>query len=71
MYSQSRTKTDSFADHYKQHFKYTTSHTDLRKCIALKEVKYLNPIVAMKSFTRPNCNLCMEEHLTILKNIHH
>ena len=24
----------------------------------------------MKKITKPNCNLCMEEHLTILKKIH-
>ena len=23
----------------------------------------------MKTFTKPNCNICMEEHLTVLKKI--
>ena len=32
-------------------------------------VNYINTIVTMKSLTEPNCNLCMEEHLTILKNL--
>ena len=56
-----RQKSDSFAAHSEQHFKTTTSRTDLRKYIAFKVVKQLNPIGAMKTFTKPNCNLCMEE----------
>ena len=35
-----------------------------------KLVKQLNPIVAMETFTKPNFNLCMEERLTIIKNLH-
>ena len=62
-------KTDSFAAHFEQHFNATTSCTDLRKYIIFKVVTQLNPIGAMKTFTKPNCNLCMEERLTILKNI--
>ena len=53
-------KSDSFDDHYGQHFKYTTSRMDLGKCMMFKVVKKLNPIVAMQSFTKLNCNLCME-----------
>ena len=34
-----------------------------------KVVKQLNPIGAMKTFTKTNCNLCMEELLTILKKL--
>ena len=34
-----------------------------------KVIKQLNPIGAMKTFTKPNCNLCMQERLTILKII--
>ena len=34
-----------------------------------KVVKQLNLIGAMKTFTKPNCNLCMQEQLTILKKI--
>ena len=35
-----------------------------------KVVNRLKPIGAMKTFTKPNYNLCIEEHLTILKNLH-
>ena len=34
-----------------------------------KVIKQLNPIGTMKTFTKPNCNLCMQEHLTILKKL--
>ena len=37
--------------------------------MTFKVVKQLNPIGAMKKFTKPNYNLCMEEHLTILKKL--
>ena len=60
-------KSDSFPDHSEQHFNATTSHTDLRKYIKFKVVKWINLIGEMKTFTKPNCNLCMEERLTILK----
>ena len=63
-------KYDSFADHFEQHFKYTTSRTNLRKCMAFKVVKHINPIGTMQIFTKPNCNLCTEERLTILKKLH-
>ena len=53
-------KSDSFADHFVQHFNNTTSRTELRKCMTFKVIKQLNPIGAMKIFTRPNCNLCMQ-----------
>ena len=62
-------KSDSFAAHFEQQFNTTTSRTDLRKYTTLKVVKQLNPIGAMKTFTKPNCNLCMEEHFTILKKL--
>ena len=69
-YVYSRTeKTDSFAAHFENHFNTTTSRTDLRKYMTFKIVKQLNPIGAMKTFTKPNCNLCMEERLTILKKL--
>ena len=64
-------KSDSFADHFEQHFKSTTSLMDLRKCITFKVVKDLKIIGAMKSFTKPSCNLFMEECLTILENLRH
>ena len=34
-----------------------------------KVVNQLNSIDAMKMFMKPNCNLFMEERLTILKNL--
>ena len=43
------------------------SRTYLRKCMTLKLVNQINLIVKIKTFTKPNCNLCMEECLTILK----
>ena len=64
-----RQKSDSFAAHFEQHFNTTTSRTDLRKYMPCKVVKQLNPIGATKTFTKPNCNLCMEERLTILKKL--
>ena len=62
-------KSESFAAHFEQHFNNTTSRTDLRMYMTFKVVNQLNPIGAMKTFTKPNFNLCMEERLTILKNI--
>ena len=61
--------SELFAPHFKQHFKSTTSRTDLSKCMAFKVENQLNLIGAMKTFTKPNCNLCMEERLTILKKL--
>ena len=60
-------KSDSFAANFVQHFNYTTSRTDLRKFMTFKVIKQINPIGVMKTFTKPNCNLCMQERLTILK----
>ena len=62
-------KLDSFAAHFVKHFNNTTSRMDLRKHMMFKLINQLKPIDAMKTFTKPNCNLCMQEHLTILKNI--
>ena len=62
-------KSDSFAAHFEHHFNTTTSRTDLRKYMTFKVVKKLKLIGAMKKFTKPNCNLCMEERLTILKKL--
>ena len=52
-------KSDSFAAHFEHHFNSTTSHTDIRKYMIVKVVNKLNPIGAMKTFTKRNCNLCM------------
>ena len=62
-------KSDSFAAHFVQNFNSTTSRTELRKCMTFKVLKQINSIGAMKKFTKPNCNLCMQEHLTIPKMI--
>ena len=62
-------KPNSFATHFEQHFNTTTSRTELHKYMMCKLVKQLNPIGAMKTFTRPICNLCMQEHLTTLKKL--
>ena len=35
--------------------------------MVFKVVHQLNPIGAMNTFMKPNFNLCMEEHLMILK----
>ena len=63
------TKLDSFADHFEQHFNATKTRTYLCKVMAFKVLKQINPIGAMKTFTEPNCNLCMEECLIILKKL--
>ena len=62
-------KLDSFDAHFKQHINGTTSRTDLRKYITFKVVKQLNQIGTMKTWTKPNCNLCMYERLTILEKL--
>ena len=64
-----RQKQDSFAAHFEQHFKFTTSCTYLRKCMLFKVVNWINLIGAMKLFMKPKFNLCMEERRTILKKI--
>ena len=38
--------------------------------MTFKLVKQINLISEMKTLTKPNCNPCMEERLTILKKIH-
>ena len=49
------TKSDSFAAHYGQHFKYNMSHTELSKCMVFKIVNLINPIETMKSSTKRDC----------------
>ena len=63
-------KSDSVAAHFLQHFNTTTARTDIRNYITFKVLKQVNPIGAMKTFTKPNCNLCMQECLIILKKLH-
>ena len=62
-----RQKSDSFAAHCEQHFNTTTPRKELRKYMTFKVINQLKLIGAKKKFTKPNCNLCMEERLTILK----
>ena len=47
-------KPDSFAAHFEQHLNSATPRTDIRKYTTFKLVKQLNPIDAMKTFTKPN-----------------
>ena len=42
---------------------------DLRKYVMNNVIKQINTIGGMKSFTKPKCNLCTEEYLTILKKL--
>ena len=56
-------KSDSNTAHFEQNFNSTMSRRDIRKNMKFKVVKQLNLIGAMKTFTKPKCNLCMEEHL--------
>ena len=65
--TQERTQIRLICCPLRQHFNSITSRTDLRKYMTFKVVKKLNMIGAMKTFTKPNCNLCMEKK-TILKN---
>ena len=62
-------KSDSFDAHFVHHINNTMSRTDLRNCMTFKLINQINPIGAMKTFTKPNCNLCMQERLTILKKL--
>ena len=54
-----RQKSDSFAADFIQRFNTNKSCTDLRKYMLFKVVTQINPIGAMKTFTKPNCNICM------------
>ena len=40
-------KSDSFAAHFKQYFRSTTSRMDLNNCITFKVVNQINPIGTM------------------------
>ena len=59
----------SITEKNQTHFNTTKSCTDLRKYMTFKLVMQLNPIGAMNKFTKPICNLYMQEHLTILKKL--
>ena len=58
-------KPDSFAAHFGHHFNTTKARTDLCKYMMFKVVNQLNRIGAIKIFTKPHCNICMQEHLMI------
>ena len=60
---------DSFADNFRQCFKYTTPHIELSKCITFKVVKQINPIGSIKTYTKNNCNIYMDERLATLKGL--
>ena len=62
-------KSYKFAAQFEQHFNNIMPRTDLHKYMTFKLVKQLNMIGTMKTFTKPNYNLCMEKSLTILKNL--
>ena len=62
-------ESDSFTDHSKHNCDDSTSRTYLRKYMTSKVVNHLNMIGTMKTFTKPNCNLFMEERLTIPKKL--
>ena len=52
-------KPDLFSARFEQHFDATTPRTDLRKYITFKVVNQIILIREMKTFTKPNCNICM------------
>ena len=62
-YYQNGQKSDSFAAHLKQNF------NNLHKYMTLKVLTQLNPIRDIKTFTKTNWGLCMEERLTIRKRM--
>ena len=63
-------KSDSFAAHFEKYFNTFMSRTDIRKYMTFKLVNKLKTIGAPKTFTKTNCNLCMEDRLRTLKKIH-
>ena len=65
--SQKRTNIWLICWHLHTVFKSTTPHIDLSKCVTFKVVKQLNPIGSIKTFTKHNCNIYMDERLAILK----
>ena len=67
-FTKKRTKSDLFASHLVQQFKNTPLRMDPCKCITFK-VKRAYLIDVIKTLTKPNCNLCMHERLSILDNI--
>ena len=62
-------KSDSFATHFIKHSNNTTSRTYLRKYMTFKLIKKLNSNGAMKTCTKPDCNICFQKRLMILKKL--
>ena len=54
-----RTKSDSCAAHFEQHFNATMTNTDIHEYMTFKVLRQLNSIGEMKTFMKRNCNLCM------------
>ena len=49
-----------------QGLKYTTPRTDLYRCMKFKVVKQINHIGVVEFFTKPNCNIFLEECFKIV-----
>ena len=62
-------KSDSLSAYLEQNFNFTNSLTYLIMDMTFKGVKQLKVVCAMKTFTKLNYILCMEECPTIFKNI--
>ena len=62
-------KSYSFSTHFEHHFNAIMLCTDLYNYMTFKLLKKINQIGAMETFTKTNCNICMEVGLTILNNI--
>ena len=63
-----RSNSDSFTAQYEHNFKSTTSCSNLHMWIMFKWFEHLSSIREMNTFTEPNCNFCMKEHIKTLKN---
>ena len=66
----------SYIPDWKLFIQYQLTYDDLHHTWSLwtiyspfKVIKQLNPIGVMETSTKPNCNICMQERLTILKKI--
>ena len=51
-------KSHSFAAHFKQRFKSTTSRMYLRKFMTSNVLNQIDPVVAMQQFDKPDYNIC-------------
>ena len=62
-------KSYSIAANLGQHFNNIMSRTYIHKYMTFRVLKQINLIGTMKTFTKPNFNICMEKRLTIPKNL--